>query len=444
MLYKTSDFNYVLACEDGTLRMYNSMNGVNSLLIVEPQVKDFVIAALTDNKSINDSPEYIKTELIKRGYLIPQERDEDYLVKIKQAELILDERYLHLIIMPTEQCNFRCKYCYETFEKGKMSKALQDAIIKFVKKNILNYVGLSVVWFGGEPLMALDVVEYLSENFLKICKAAKRTYVSGMTTNGYNLTSDVFDRLYKLKILTYQITLDGFKYQHDNQRVLANGDGTFDKIVNNLISIKNKRTLGTVFTIRTNFTKAIVENIDNYLNFYKQTFGDDPRFSLYVQEAGDWGGERVKNFSDELIPFVRKVVLDKIKEHGITFGQSSHFNELQCELNTCYAAKKNSFVIGSDGIIYKCTVHFDFPDNSVGKLNNDGSMEINENFYKWIMPFAHTEDKCVGCFSRAGCLPVKCPYSLMKSGNTYCAPMGGENLGMYLRCFHDSLFYHLK
>ena len=170
MLYKASDFNYVLDCDDGTLRMYNSMNGVNSLLIVEPRVKDFVMASLTDPNSVNDSPEYIKTELIKRGYLVPKECDEDYMVKIKMTEMILDERYLHLIIMPTEQCNFRCKYCYETFEKGKMSKALQDAIIKYVKKNILNYVGLSVVWFGGEPLMALDVVENLSENFIKICK----------------------------------------------------------------------------------------------------------------------------------------------------------------------------------------------------------------------------------------------------------------------------------
>lgn len=62
-----------------------------------------------------------------------------------------------------------------------MTKEIQNSIIKYVQKNILNYVGLSVVWFGGEPLLALDVVEYLSENFIKICKAGKRTYVSGMT-----------------------------------------------------------------------------------------------------------------------------------------------------------------------------------------------------------------------------------------------------------------------
>lgn len=444
MTYKTSDFNYVLACDDGTLRMYNAMNGVDSLLIVEPQIKDCVISVLSGKIAVDDIPEYIKAELVKRGYLVPMELDEDYSVKIKTAEAVLAGKYLHLIIMPTEKCNFRCKYCYETFEKGKMSRTLQDAIIKYVKKNILSYVGLSVAWFGGEPLMALDAVEYLSENLIKICKAAKRTYVSGMTTNGYALTPEVFDRLYKLKILSYQITLDGFKPQHDNQRVLANGDGTFDRIVDNLVQIKEKRAFGTTFTIRTNFTKTIIENIDDYLTFYKRTFGDDDRFSVYVQQADDWGGERVKNFSEELIPSAHAFVLGKIKEYGITLGRSSHFSELQGETNTCYAAKKNSFAVGADGTIYKCTVHFDLPENSVGRLNDDGFMELNENYNKWIMPFAQADEKCNNCFSRANCLPVRCPYTLMMSGSIYCPPMGGANLGTYLKCFHDSLFFRLK
>lgn len=444
MGYKASNYNYLLTCDDGSLRMYNAMNGVNSLLIVEPDIKDCVVAGLDGSLSIDDMPEYIQTELIKRGYLVPEERDEDNIVKIKIAQTVLDERYLHLIIMPTEQCNFRCKYCYETFEKGKMSKTLQDSIIKYIKKNIINYVGLSVTWFGGEPLLALDVVEYLSENFIKICKTAKRIYVSAMTTNGYLLTPNVFEKLYKLNILTYQITLDGFKPQHDNQRILTSGDGTFDVIVNNLEQIRDKRALGAIFTIRTNFTRAIINNIDEYLTFYKKTFGKDSRFSLYVQQAGDWGGERVKKFCGELVPSVHECVLKKIKEYGITLGRLSHFSELQCETNTCYAAKKNSYVIASDGVIYKCTVHFDFPENIVGKLGSDGSMRLNENFNKWIMPFAEIDRKCHNCYSRANCFPVKCPYTLMTTGNTYCPPIGGVNLGMYLKCFHDSLFYRLK
>lgn len=444
MKYKVSSFNYISPCLDGTLRLYNSMNGMNSLLMVDRLLKDDVLSVLNGTLPVDVIPEYVKAALIHHGYLVPENKDEDYAVKIKMAETVLDDKYLNLIIMPTEQCNFRCKYCYETFEKGKMTKETQDSIIKYVQKNILNYVGLSVVWFGGEPLLALDVVEYLSENFIKICKAGKRTYVSGMTTNGYNLTPDVFDKLYKLKILNYQITLDGFRTQHDSQRVLAGGGGTFDRIVNNLVQIKNKKAFGTVFNIRTNFTKAIIENIDEYLDFYKQTFGNDPRFSFYVQQAGDWGGERVKDFSEKLADSVYGVVLHKMKEHGITFGRASHFSELQGELNTCYAAKKNSLVIGSDGMVYKCTVHFDLPENQVGKLHENGTIELNENFLKWIRPFSEMDVECSNCYNRAACYPMKCPYALIRYGKAYCPPMSGGNFKVFLECFDDSLFSHLS
>lgn len=443
MNYKVSMFNYVLNCEDGSLRMYNSLTGLDSLMIVGKSAKESVLSVLADTDSVESVPARIKEALIQRGYLVSDNKDEDYAVRLKMLETIYNEKYLNLIIMPTEQCNFRCKYCYETFEKGKMHQSIQEAIVKYVRNHILNYTGLSVAWFGGEPLMALDVIEYLSENFIKICKAAKRQYVSGITTNGYDLTPEVFQRLYKLKVLDYQITLDGFKTQHDSQRVLANGRGTFDKITENLIQIKNIRTVGVTFAIRTNFTKSIVENIDEYLKFYKQNFSDDDRFSIYVQQAGDWGGEAVKSFYKELLTPVQPYVLKKIKEYNITFGRSGHFKELQCELNTCYAAKRNGFVIGADGTIYKCTVHFEMPENQVGKIHADGTVDFNENIEKWIIPFAEADGRCSECFYKADCFPIKCPYEYILFNHAGCPPMGKINFSAYLERFDDKLFYHL-
>ena len=208
MSYKSSCFNYVHKCDDGSLRMYNSMLGTKSLLKVEAQQSESVCAVLSGQLSYNCLPEYIRATLIEHGYLVPADRDEDAALAIKATETVLNEKYLSLIIMHTEQCNFRCKYCYETFTKGKMPKETQDSLIEFVRKNIANYIGVSVVWFGGEPLEALDVVEYISERLIEICKKAKKTYVSGMTTNGYNLTPEIFERLYNLIVLSFQITLD--------------------------------------------------------------------------------------------------------------------------------------------------------------------------------------------------------------------------------------------
>lgn len=287
MKYKTSKFNYVYECEDGSIRMYNSMFGAKSLVIVKPAVSAPVSAFLQKGGSCDDLPEYVKAPLVERGYLVPFERDEELALAVKASETVFNEKYLSLIIMPTEQCNFRCKYCYKTFAKGKMTSRVRDSLVKYVQKNISGYTGLSVVWFGGEPLEALDVVEELSEKFIEICKKAKKMYVSGITTNGYGMTPEVFERLYKLNIYTYQVTLDGCKTQHDAQRMLKNGEETFDTIVKNLLYIKNARKVGTVVMLRTNFTKAIIDNIDEYLSFYKENFGNDRHFTFYIQKASD-------------------------------------------------------------------------------------------------------------------------------------------------------------
>lgn len=110
----------------------------------------------------------------------------------------LDKQYdklLHLIILPTEQCNFRCKYCYEDFKIGNMSKEKQDAIILFLRKNIKNYTAISLDWFGGEPLLAMDAIEYISKHALEICRIAKKPLISSMTTNGYFLDCATFEKL---------------------------------------------------------------------------------------------------------------------------------------------------------------------------------------------------------------------------------------------------------
>ncbi|CCY08045.1 arylsulfatase [Coprobacillus sp. CAG:698] len=445
-MYKNSIYNYSIIFNDGSLRMYNSMIGNRSLICVMDPKKSKMIKNVLDGKdSYEILPENIIKVLVKYGYLVLKEKDEDKELEIKIAETICGEKFLSLIILPTEQCNFRCKYCYEKLKKGKMSEETQNSLIDFVRKNISKYIGLSVSWFGGEPLEALDVVENLSKKFIEICKIAKKTYVAGITTNGYNLDSETFDKLYKLKVLSYQITLDGYKTEHDRQRILENGKGSFEKIIANLKIIKSKNTKGTTIIIRTNFTKSIIDNIDKYLIFYKENFGNDMRFSFYIQKASDWGGKQVANFSNELIRTknsgdVHKYVLKKLKEHDIYLSNSSHYSELQCELNTCYAAKLGHLVIGSDGIIYKCTRNFELPENNVGQLDKNGHIIFNNNYSKWINPLKTKSKKCEKCFNRASCLPMKCPYQNLISEENQCPPMGGYNLYAFLERFHISLF----
>lgn len=208
--YKPSRFNFIHPCKDGSLRLYNSMTGTKGLLSVPFEYSDTVRTLLS--KDIIESDALFHWEisvLIDNGYLIPIERDENKCLLLRKMNVLTNDKKMSLVIMPTEKCNFKCKYCYETFKKGKMSLTVQDAIINYVKKNIRNHIELAVIWFGGEPLEALDVIERLSLAFIDICQLARKPYSASMTTNGYNLTKAVYNKLYDLKVYGYQITLDG-------------------------------------------------------------------------------------------------------------------------------------------------------------------------------------------------------------------------------------------
>mgnify|MGYP002869378130 CR=1 FL=1 len=298
MAFVKSRYTFDCETDDGNILLYNSFKGLQSLAMISRDDYHTLLEGLSCESVDKESSALNK--MMDLGHIVSEKLNEESFCSLKIMEQV-ERPVLCLIIMPTEQCNFRCRYCYENFQKPKMSSQVQNDIISYVRKNINRYTALEVRWFGGEPLEALDVVDNLSRHFMHICSAAKKTYRAGITTNGYNLTLNVFEMLYSLHVFDYQITIDGLKDEHDRLRILKNGTGTFDRIVHNLQTIKREaRAPFCPFTIRTNFNKQSAAKIQEYLAFVSQTF-DDSRFCFSVERAADWGGESVKSISDILM-----------------------------------------------------------------------------------------------------------------------------------------------
>ena len=78
------------------------------------------------------------------------------------AAAFLNKR-LGLIIMPTEKCNYRCVYCYEDFEQGRMADSVSDGIVRLVASRAPLLDQLTISWFGGEPLLAMAVIEKIMQ-----------------------------------------------------------------------------------------------------------------------------------------------------------------------------------------------------------------------------------------------------------------------------------------
>ena len=145
-----------------------------------------------------------------------------------------------LTICPTMGCNFDCPYCFEDHVVGRMSEEVQDDVIALAKR-MLDASGaksISVSWFGGEPLLAPDIIESLSKRLMELANERGGTYDAAIITNGYLLTQEIVDMLDRVKVTMCQVTIDGMGATHDATRRLAGGGPTFDRITSNLRNLR--------------------------------------------------------------------------------------------------------------------------------------------------------------------------------------------------------------
>ena len=370
-------------------------------------------------KEEGNSGEDIVSLLLKKGMIVEKETDEVEEV-LTQKNNYLREKTLFLMILPTEQCNFRCAYCYESYARGKMSEETIDGIKKFVSENIWRFEGLTVSWFGGEPLLATDIIEELSLFFVDICKKNKITYYSNITTNGYFLTEKNWKILKKSRITSLQISIDGLKETHDKQRYLINRKGTWETIIENLLFFKEHIKTGTIrIIIRVNITKTIFEKREEIIGYMQNVFGNDPRFSFFYHLAQDWGNANDPSILDdycdeeEFYEFLKTAA-----ENGLRLDVHDSF--LFPGSRICYAAKENAFVITSDGAIRKCTEYLYEPENYIANITEKLPYEelLAKNEY-WNCIDIELDNDCLICNKLPLCYGLVCPAA-SKRGAKAC------------------------
>lgn len=323
----------------------------------------------------------------------------------------------HLVILPHENCNFRCVYCYEKFEKNKMHNEIEEGIVNLVKRNLLNRKNnkFSVSWFGGEPLLAPDIIERLSKVFISEAEKNNVPYAATITTNGYFLNDKNIDMLLKSRVYGYQITIDGTEHVHDKQRVLMGGQGTYKKIIKNLINL-SKREEDFHVMLRMNVGEDNLHNVEEYIDEMKEHFGNDKRFKLYFQNIGKWGGE-----NDENLDVCPENIAVKLT--NLSLDKQMEVEPIEKKIrnnNVCYASNPNSYVIGTDGIVYKCTVALYDERNKVGKLNKDGSMHLDKEKFKLWTNSGVEDSNCKQCFFAPSCHGDSCPWIRINENRSPC------------------------
>lgn len=317
------------------------------------------------------------------------------VLKEKIIPAILSTRLLELILLPTEQCNFRCTYCYEDFSIGKMKRDVIDGVKNLISKRANDLDILKLSWFGGEPLSARDIVYEISEHVIDVAYQYGLKYQGTMTTNGFLLTEMVATKLYMLGIRDFQISLDGPREVHNQTRLRIDQSGSFDRIWGNLLDLRNSQLLFSI-ALRIHVTPENYDSLFLLIEELKNHFGGDTRFKIFFKAIANLGGPHAKQFStvtkESLPAMIQKLVeavddkleIVKLKPTSVPY--------------VCYAAQANSFMIRADGTIGKCTVAMNDSRNAIGRISKDGTLVFQQGkVLPWVRGMRTLDPKALGC-----------------------------------------------
>lgn len=444
-VYKPSKFNYFTQNLQGDIIVYNYLY---KQLCKFSSAKFSNIQNYLKESSMYESTDNTFMVLKERKLIVPIDTNEDIESKIDFMKEIA-RPILGLTIYPTMGCNFRCPYCYQSHDNLIMSESVSNSIIKFVRKNISHYTGMVVAWFGGEPLERADLLVEMSQKLKNLCHNRNRTYYSSITSNGYNLELNLFKILVlECNIRRFAITIDGLSNIHDKQRYTKNNEGSFNKIISNLLQIKSiSKSIDFEIIVRSNISIEGYNDLKNYVKFMNEKFSDDPRFCFYFRPVYNWGGNSIDEFKENLIEGYsnQKKIYERLLEINIPLNLRQHYLDLM-ESSICYANRINSFAIETDGKVAKCTGESRSGINYVGKLSSDGTLTIcsNKNAL-WASQYDTVNTNCRNCFFEANCHSNFCLIEKLYDNSKKChCPSGKDFIKEFillLDSFNDKFPY---
>ena len=138
-----------------------------------------------------------------------------------------------ITLMLVQSCNMSCKYCYAEEgvynDEGKMDINTAKNSFEFLVKNS-KVDELGVILFGGEPLIAYDVIKELLEYIRRREKEIGKKVHINMTTNGTLINEEV-EKLFETYDVHMMISIDGDKETHDSNRYFKNKIGSYELVL---------------------------------------------------------------------------------------------------------------------------------------------------------------------------------------------------------------------
>lgn len=352
--------------------------------------------------NITSTDEYSSFEikLYLMGIIAREDDSETFKLEvIRNRSAFASSDAINITIYPTQECNARCFYCFENGEKRvPMTKETAEEVVRYITKNVTEQDEVVFRWFGGEPLVGSDVIDYITEN-IAMHFNNKLKFSSIITTNGFGITDELIVRAKKKwHAKKFHLTIDGYQEEHNIRK------NYYDKSINayqKLLTDMQKLIENGIFVVcRFNLDKNNITQLDDILKDLIP-FRDSDSFYIHTTTL-----RRPPNapLEDYILPQDYDWAYDLICRKMFAYGFYKNIKQiLPLRLRgNCLACVMNEVLINSEGNLFKCLQHTTEESHKVGDCKS--GVVFNQNYINWL-DVSIKRDEC-----------KKCPYLPMCAG----------------------------
>ena len=397
-----SRYNVSVLRDDGSVLLFNTRTG--SLLKLSPErCRELHQLPL---------PADLRDLFVTEGFLVADDIDEIQQVAARHAAARDESDVLTVTIELTQACNFRCLYCYQPHNPLALKPAVRPRILHFLDRRLPELRHLHINWFGGEPLLRLDILAELSLAIQQRAAGAGCTVSQYITTNGYRISPAVASRLRELGVTNAQITLDGEQRSHDRLRPLASGAGSYERVVAGCVNVVEA---GIELLLRINVNRWSAPGVDRLLADLGARGIGPHNAILHATRTVDHGN--CGSVMSEAMYDADEFAHEWIEILGVALARGFNLPSLAPIAYNCPFDLDSAVMISADGRLLHCSSS----GGQIADIGDDGDEVNRTELYELAKerdPLGDAE--CRGCLYLPMCMGG-CAY-LQGLGERKCMP----------------------
>ncbi len=258
----------------------------------------------------------------------------------------------------TWRCPLRCGYCFvadkddDRRDVQDMSDATAQDALDFLVEMSRHKRRLSVLFFGGEPLVRFGTIRRIVERAASLAAGSDKEIKFSLTTNGL-LLNEAKLRFLRDNGIRFLLSIDGTEGSHDRHRRQPNGVGSHALLMERLPLFKRYQPwLGTRMTVHPETAPELAAGVRLLAE------AGINQFLIAPSEGVAWTDEAIECYGDQLLAVCRYVAAAQADGRPIRFslldsmsGDSSpeHAGRWGCR------AGRHTIAVTPDRAVYPCS-----------------------------------------------------------------------------------------